>query len=297
MIMSYIYKITNTITQKSYIGYTSRSIERRFYEHKWEALNRENSNNTSCLYAAMRKYGTDSFFIEKIFEFKETDYDWQELEKYYIQEYNTIAPNGYNLLIGGNKPPIHFGDSNQKTKISDEKLTELYQDLKNTELSYKDLSNKYQISISQLYAINNGSSRFHENIEYPIRKYSKQEEYALKVINILSNDITLSNDKIAALIPNYFRANEIASINNGKKYAYLWNKNFPIRKIRVPNNYEEKQQIALKIINYIKEKKYKTTQLQIQKDLNYGRVIVEKVLKGIYPYKIQGYQYPIQLNK
>lgn len=137
-------------------------------------------------------------------------------------------------------PPIHYGDFNCKTKISDKELDNLYNDLKNINLSYKDLSEKYNISISQLYAINSGKSRFHCNIEYPIRKYSKEEEYALKVINILANDNTLSNTKIAELIPNYFRANEIASINNGKKYAYLWHGNFPIRKETVPNDYEEK---------------------------------------------------------
>ena len=32
--MSYIYKIKNLITSKEYIGYTSRDINRRFYEHK-----------------------------------------------------------------------------------------------------------------------------------------------------------------------------------------------------------------------------------------------------------------------
>ena len=59
-------------------------------------------------------------------------------------------------------------------------------------------------------------------------------------MNILSSDKTLSNKKIAELIPNYFRANEISLINNGKKYAYLWDGKFPIRKERVPNNYDEK---------------------------------------------------------
>ena len=44
-------------------------------------------------------------------------------------------------------------------------------------------------------------------------------------------DKTLSNAKIAELFPCYFRANEIASINTGKKYAYLWKGDFPIRKI------------------------------------------------------------------
>ena len=82
--MSSIYKITNIITNKNYIGYTSRSIARRFYEHKWEALNREYSCNNSYLYASMRKYGTDCFIIEELFNFKEDEYNWKELEQYYI---------------------------------------------------------------------------------------------------------------------------------------------------------------------------------------------------------------------
>ena len=72
----------------------------------------------------------------------------------------------------------------------------------------------------------------------------------------------MSNSKIAELIPNYFRANEIASINNGNKYAYLWNGDFPIRKETVPNDYLEKQNVAKSIIDYIKLQK-PLTQLQI----------------------------------
>lgn len=295
--MSSIYKITNIITNKEYIGYTSRNISRRFYEHKWEALNREENNNSSYLYESMRKYGTDCFVIEEIFAFDEKDYDWEELEKYYISEYNTLAPNGYNLLKGGNKPPLHYGDFNNKTKISDKKLQDLYKDLKNSSISYKELSQKYNLSISHLYAINQGKSRKLPNVNYPIRRYSQQEEYALKVINILNTDITLSNEKIAELIPNYFRANEIASINNGNKYGYLWNGDFPIRKVTVPNNYEEKQRVALNIIDYIKKNNYTVSQIQIQRELKYSRTIVEKTIKGIYPYKISNYSYPIKLNK
>jgi hypothetical protein len=112
----------------------------------------------------------------------------------------------------------------------------------------------------------------------------------------LANDITLSNSKIANLIPNYFRANEIASINNGKKYAYLWQGDFPIRKVLVPNDYEEKQKVALNILNFIKENP-STTSISIQRTLGYGRRIVEKTLKGQYPYNFSGINYPIRLNK
>lgn len=296
MIMSYIYKITNLITGKLYIGYTSRSIQRRFYEHKWSCFNLSYEDDKSALYNSMRKYGTNNFIVDQIIEFNEEEYDWKELEKFYIKEFNTLVPNGYNILTGGEKPPTHYGNENKKTKIKDEDLPKLFKMLKDTNYSYKDISKYFNISVSQLYRINKGEFRHQKNITYPIRIFSQQEEYALQVIKILSEDVTLSNTKIAELIPNYFRANEIASINNGKKYAYLWNGDFPIRKVTVPNNYDEKQQIALNILKYLKNKEYKTTQIQTQRDTGYSRMIVEKTLKGIYPYNISNIEYPIKLN-
>ena len=293
--MSYIYKITNTVTNKEYIGYTSRNINRRFYEHKWEALNTSYAENKSYLYQSMRKYGTECFIIETVLEFDENKLDWKELEKYYIKKYKTLIPNGYNLLEGGDKPPTHYGDENNKTKIKDKDLLKLFQMLKDYTISYREISNYFNISISQLYDINQGKSRHQKDISYPIRKHSQQEEFALKVIQILKNDITLSNQKIADLIPNYFRANEIAAINNGKKYAYLWNGDFPIRKVVVPNDYEKKQEIAYKILNYINNNK-NLSQIKIQKELGYSRMIVEKTIKGIYPYSLPNVKYPIKLN-
>lgn len=294
--MSYIYVITNLINQKQYIGYTSRTITRRFYEHIWEAYDNNDEEKSSALHNAIRKYGSHNFIIEQVKEFDENEFNWEEMEKHYIKVYNSLSPGGYNICEGGNKPPIHYGDQNCKTKVSDTDLQNLFIDLKNLSLSYKDIAIKYNISVSQLYKINSGKARVQSNIKYPIRKYSQQEEYALKVINILANDKTLSNSKIAELIPNYFRANEIASINNGNKYAYLWDGEFPIRKETVPNDYLEKQIIAKHIIEYIKSHNA-LTQIKIQKELGYGRRIVEKVIKGEYPYCLSNQTYPIQLNK
>ena len=295
--MSYIYKITNLITDKNYIGYTSRDINKRFYEHKWEALNTNYENNKSYLYQSMRKYGTENFIIELVLEFDEKEYNWKELEKYYIKEYNTLRPNGYNLLEGGDQPPIHYGNENYKTKIKDEDLPKLFRMLKDTSLTYKEIAQYFHISLSQLHNINYGYNRKQKGIKYPIRQFSKDEEYALQVINLLKTDITLSNSKIANLIPNYFRANEISSINNGKKYAYLYDGDFPIRKVRVPNDYEEKQQKAKQIIEYVKLNNFKVSKNQIKQDTNSSRTIVDKTLNGIYPYKINNIEYPIKLNK
>lgn len=293
--MSYIYKITNNITNKLYIGYTSRSLQRRLYEHFYEA---EHTKSNTKLNLSIRKYGKDNFTIESIYEFDEKEEDWRELEKYYISLYNTYKGKGYNSTEGGDLPPISYGDANNKTKIKECQYYELVEDLKNLEMSYKDIGKKYNISVSQLYCINSGTSLHHEDVEYPIRIYNKFEEQALQIIHLLSTSIELSNQQIADSVDGYFRANEVASINNGKKYAYLWKGDFPIRKVVVPNNYQEKQQIAKDILEYIslqKAQNKKVTQIQIQRDLKYGRSIVEKTIKGIYPYKVEGYNYPIRL--
>lgn len=294
--MSHIYKITNIINNMIYIGYTSRDINRRFYEHKWEAFNSTWEENKSYLYSAMREYGTENFVIESLLEFNEEEYNWKELEKQYIKDFESLVPNGYNILEGGDKPPIHYGNDNIKTKIKDEELPLLFEMLKDNSIPFKEVANKFNISLSQLGRINQGHARIQKDIIYPIRKYSQQEEYALQVMQILSSDKTLSNTKIASLIPNYFRANEIASINNGKKYAYLWSGEFPIRKELVPDNYEEKQDIALKVLKYIKEKNYKVMKKDIMKDTQCSKLILDKILKGIYPYSFSNIQYPIKLK-
>ena len=66
--MSYIYKITNDINNKIYIGKTDFSIEKRFKEHCRDACKTRNEQRP--LYAAMQKYGIDHFNITLI---EETD--------------------------------------------------------------------------------------------------------------------------------------------------------------------------------------------------------------------------------
>ena len=106
--MSCIYKIINKINNKLYIGYTSRDIKRRLYEHFYEA---EHTDNNTKLNYAIRKYGKDNFIIESIYEFDEDKEDWRELEKYYILFYNTYLGEGYNSTEGGDLPPVKYGDN------------------------------------------------------------------------------------------------------------------------------------------------------------------------------------------
>lgn len=61
--IGYIYKITNTVNNKCYIGQTIKSIEFRFKEHVRRALKR--SDRKSHLGAAIRHYGENAFTKKK----------------------------------------------------------------------------------------------------------------------------------------------------------------------------------------------------------------------------------------
>lgn len=92
-----VYKITNLITDKVYIGLTTRSISKRWEGHLDKAFY-QNSDN--YLHNSIRKYGKENFTIEEIDganSLSELNY----LEKHYICKFNSLAPNGYNLLNGG----------------------------------------------------------------------------------------------------------------------------------------------------------------------------------------------------
>ena len=58
--MGYIYKITNLINNKLYIGQTKKTIEERFKAHIKVARQHKNR----YLYDAMNKYGYENFKIE-----------------------------------------------------------------------------------------------------------------------------------------------------------------------------------------------------------------------------------------
>ena len=98
--MTGIYKINNLIHGKVYIG-QSINISKRWYEHKYKAFNQNDRSYNSALHSAFRKYGIQNFTFEVIEECDENKLD--DLEIKYIKEYDSLVPNGYNILSGGQK--------------------------------------------------------------------------------------------------------------------------------------------------------------------------------------------------
>lgn len=98
--MGYIYKITNNINNKIYIGQTIKARPTdRFSQHRYLARHSGQEKSISYLHQAMAKYGVDNFSFE-IIENIEND-KLNEREQYWIAQYNSLVPQGYNLTIGG----------------------------------------------------------------------------------------------------------------------------------------------------------------------------------------------------
>ena len=92
--MAYIYKITNDINGKIYIGKTEQTIEIRFKEHCKDS--KRETEEKRPLYQAMNKYGVEHFHIELV---EETD-NPEEREIYWIEYFGSFK-YGYNATLGG----------------------------------------------------------------------------------------------------------------------------------------------------------------------------------------------------
>ena len=93
-IFGWIYRLTNLIRNKAYIGQTD-DFKRRMRDHK----NGSNIHN-SYVDRSIRKHGWHNFKVEIIIaDVPEEDLD--NLETCYIDVEDTMAPNGYNLTRGG----------------------------------------------------------------------------------------------------------------------------------------------------------------------------------------------------
>lgn len=96
-----IYKLTNNVNNKIYIGQTVNYNE-RMRHHKESAFRVNSKEYSRPLYRAIRKYGWDNFTID-IIDNATTLEELNEKEIYWIKKYDSCIDNGkgYNLDKGG----------------------------------------------------------------------------------------------------------------------------------------------------------------------------------------------------
>ena len=156
-----IYKIENLINGKVYIG-QSIHIERRWQEHCQKTSN-------SLISKAIQKYGKENFSFQIIQEIDNLQI-LNQLESKYIQQYNSLVPYGYNIVL------IDNNQHHQFIKYSQDIFFKIINDIKNSNLSFKQIANDYDLDLSMIYYLNRGSYHNMPNEIYPLRQIKSVEK-------------------------------------------------------------------------------------------------------------------------
>ena len=142
-----IYKITNNINNKCYIG-QSRNIEKRWENHRY-------SNLDYPLYRAFRKYGIQNFTFEIIEECSANDLNPKEAYwiRYYCPEYNQTAGGDFKIV---------------PQKLTEKQVNEIKTLLATGEYLHSDLAKRYGVHKDTIRDINVGRTWYDDTISYPI---------------------------------------------------------------------------------------------------------------------------------
>ena len=87
-----VYTFKNKINNKYYVGQTCRTFEERTKEHL--------RHNKTAFDKALKKYGIENFDYAIIDEAHDMD-ELNKKEIFWIKHFNSLAPFGYNLCVGG----------------------------------------------------------------------------------------------------------------------------------------------------------------------------------------------------
>lgn len=210
-----IYKITNTINGKIYIGQTLDSNpERRIKAHFKKTRSRD------LVRDAATKYGRECLSWEIIYQ----AFDLEELnraEKQFIIDYNSLVPNGYNIQLGGNNKGKWSEDSKKENGL---KVKEWYKynnhpfkDKKFTQSHIENLSKTRKGFDSQsrqkARKVNYNKSKI------PIKAINLQtsEEYIFESIKDCADSLNL----IESCIGRVLRGKQNRTQHNGYKFILL----------------------------------------------------------------------------
>ena len=206
-----IYKITNTINNKVYIGQTTKKrgfldrypnkgngIERVYKYHKRNKDSNQGYNEH--LFHAIEKYGMDAFDVIEVFDYAFTQQELTEKEIYYINKFDSYN-NGYNNTLGGGGKLGSIGlsgkDSPNSKKVyqisCDGEIIKLWECI-------SDVSRVLHIDSSKISCVCRGQRKttqgyvwvyeedYEPNKDYSTKPRSRVRKKGLKPVTLLSED-------------------------------------------------------------------------------------------------------------
>lgn len=285
--ISGIYKITNLINNKIYIG-QSVNIKTRWGNHVRASKDKNNRCYNYPLYCAFRRYGIENFDFEILEEVMPDNLDEKEI--YYIGKYDSYR-NGYNQTSGGSSPHgEEIGTSIYKEKDII-KIREMYRDGK----SFKEAIDKFpNINYHSLKAIWSGREWSHimKEIYFDEEVKNRQKENKNKnvrgekcatsvlknievkeIINLLEKG-KLTNIEIA----NNFKVNvsTINAINNCQNWSWMHDYKNNIRKEANIDSFLSEDDVK-KIIFTLENEPLNITLNEIANKLNVSSSIIYNI--------------------
>lgn len=158
--MPVVYKYTNKINNKSYVGF-AKNLDARHSWHKRSA----NKGVVSKFYNAIRKYGLDNFTLEILEESVDRDFLLNQREGFWIAHFDTLK-NGYNMTRGGEGGPGGAWSGKKRPSHAQKMKGNNFTDNRN---------NVYQKKFAKSYKVtyNNGKSETIHNLNKFCRENPK----------------------------------------------------------------------------------------------------------------------------
>ena len=210
--MAYIYKITNDINDKVYVGKTEFSIEKRFQEHCRDAFKERNEKRP--LYSAIKKYGVEHFHIELV---EETD-NPNEREIYWIEVLEGYT-KGYNATLGGDGTK-QFDYEQIFTRLKEHPYpSDIAKEFKCSPDLVRQIAKKYNLSVK-----NKGQELMKENRSKAVSAFTKDGQYVKSFSSTAEGAIWCFETGKSASAASGVRGH-IAEVANGKRktaYGYVW---------------------------------------------------------------------------
>jgi len=148
-VYGFIYRITNIINGKHYIGQTLRTVQKRFSSHCWNSM-LEKCNMP--ITRAIRKYGKNNFDLVTLCECA-SQLELDEMEIRYVKDLKTFVPHGYNLKAGQGRgitseiTKKRIGDANRGKKVGVEArqhMSDAHKGKKLSDTQVQKLRDKYR---------------------------------------------------------------------------------------------------------------------------------------------------------